>query len=121
MSRNDDRRQVRTTAAVRAAWGTMLLVLPAQLLRASGDGPVPVAAVTTARVLGLRHLLQAGVSAAIPTGSVAGLGAIADTVHASSMALLAAASPRWRRAALIDIVVESALATAGWRTGTRNR
>jgi hypothetical protein len=113
-------RQVRTTAVVRTAWGAVLLLIPERLLRASGDRPVPAAAVTVVRVLGLRHLLQAGVAATLPTGPVAGLGALVDTAHASSCVGLAVWSPRWRRAALIDVLVETALATSGWSSGRRS-
>jgi hypothetical protein len=116
MTRDDDGRKVRTTAAVRAVWGTVLLLLPERLLSAGGDRPTPAPAVTVVRVLGLRHLLQAGVAAAVPTGPVAGLGALVDTAHASSCVGVAAWSPRWRRAALIDLLVETAFAASGWRS-----
>ena len=119
MTRDDSGRQVRTTAAVRAAWGAVLLLTPEQWLRAGFGRPVPASAVTAVRVLGLRHLLQAGVAAALPTGPVAGLGALVDTVHASSCAGVAAWSPRWRRAALTDLLVETAFAAAGWSAGRR--
>ena len=119
MSRSEAGTRIRTTAAVRAGWAVLLLVLPEQLLRAGSRGPVPAAAVAAARVLGVRHLLQAGASAALPTGSVAGLGAIVDTVHAGSCVVLAAGSPRWRGVALADVLVEAGFAAAGWRSSSR--
>lgn len=116
----DDGRQVRTTALVRTAWGAVLILMPERLLRAGAGRPVPASAVTAVRVLGLRHLLQAGVAAALPTRPVAGLGALVDTAHASSCIGVAAWSPRWRRAALIDLLVEAAFATSGWDVGRRS-
>jgi hypothetical protein len=71
------------------------------------------------RILGLRHLVQAGVAAALPTRPVSGLGALVDTAHASSCVGLAAWSPRWRRAALIDVLIEAAFAASGWSIGAR--
>jgi hypothetical protein len=114
MARDDGGRQVRATAAVRTAWGAVLVLMPGRLLRAGVGRPVPASAVTAVRVLGLRHLLQAGVTAALPTRPVAGLGALVDTAHASSCVGVAAWSPRWRRAVLMDLLVEAAFATSGW-------
>jgi hypothetical protein len=106
--------QIRTTAAVRAGWGLILLTRPEQLLRAHGGGPVPPAAIAAVRVLGVRHLLQAGASAVLATGSVAGLGALVDMAHAGSVVALAAGSSRWRRAALTDALIEAGFAASGW-------
>ena len=97
----------------------VLLLAPERVLRADAGRPIPAPAVTVVRVLGLRHLLQAGVAAALPTGPVAGLGALVDTAHAGSCAGVAAWSSRWRRAALIDLLVESAFAASGWSAGRR--
>jgi hypothetical protein len=112
-------KRIRTTAAVRAGWAVILLTMPERLLRADGGGPVPAAAVAVVRVLGVRHLLQAGASAVLPTGSVAGLGALVDTVHAGSCVALAAGSPRWRRVALADVLVEAGFAASGWSSRSR--
>ena len=111
--------QIRATAAVRAGWAVLLLTVPEQLLRTAHGGRVPAAAVAVARVLGVRHLLQAGVTAAVPTGPVAGLGAIVDTLHAGSCYALAAGSSRWRRTALLDACVETGLTAASWRQSSR--
>jgi hypothetical protein len=113
MSRGKVGTRIRTTAAVRAGWGIILLALPEPLLRAGG-GSVSPAAAAAVRVLGVRHLLQAGASAARPQGSVAGLGALVDTMHAGSCVGLAVASTRWRRVALVDALVEAGFAAAGW-------
>jgi hypothetical protein len=112
---------VRATALARAGWAGVLLVVPEVVLRAGGPGPVPAAAVTVARVLAARHLAQAAASALTPTGPVAGLGAVVDTLHTGTCVALAAMSPRWRRAALLDAAVEAGFAAAGWAGSSRPR
>ncbi|MFI5933980.1 hypothetical protein [Actinoplanes sp. NPDC051494] len=97
---------------MRIGWAVVLVTMPERLLRAAGGGPVPPAAVAVVRALGVRHLLQAGASVVPGTGT---LSALADTVHAASCAGFAAGSPRWRRVALADAVVEAGFAVAGWR------
>jgi len=119
MSRGKVGTRRRATAAVRAGWAVILLTMPERLLRTDGGGPVPAAAVAAVRVLGVRHLLQAGVSAVLPSGSVAGLGALVDTVHAGSCVGLAVGSPRWRRVALVDVLVEAGFAASGWSSRSR--
>jgi hypothetical protein len=66
------------------------------------------------RVLGARHLAQAAVSGVAASESLAALGAVVDTLHSGSCVGLAAASGRWRRAALLDAAVEAGFAAAGW-------
>ena len=67
-----------------------------------------------ARVLGARHLLQAVVTTgAGPSAESLGLGAAIDIVHATSMAGLAMADRRVRRATLTDALIEIAFAAAG--------
>jgi hypothetical protein len=119
MSRGRVGTRIRATAAVRAGWAVILLALPQRLLRADGGGPVPAVAVAAVRVLGVRHLLQAGASAVLPTGSIAGLGALVDTVHAGSCVGLAAGSSRWRRVALVDVLIEAGFAASGWSSRSR--
>ena len=119
MSRGKVGTRIRAIAAVRAGWAVILLTMPERLLRADGGGPVPPAAVAAVRVLGVRHLLQAGASAVLPTGSVAGLGALVDMVHAGSCVGLAVGSPRWRGVALADVLVEAGFAVSGWSSRTR--
>ena len=121
MSRLTRARRIRVTAVLRAGWAGALLVVPGLLLRAGNQAPVPAAAVAVARVLGVRHLLQAAAGVLAPTGSVAGLGAVVDTLHASSCVAFAAGSPRWRRVALLDAAVETGFAAAGWSASSRPR
>lgn len=108
-----------TLAAIRALWGTALLVVPAHLLRATGSTPTRTA-VGVARVLGGRHLLQAAATTIRPT-SLVRWGAAADAAHAATGLALAAASCRWRRTALIDSVVAAGFAAAILATHHRDR
>lgn len=115
---------------VRTGYGVALLCAPQALIRLTGD---PVTGQPTgssrarpsrracgvARVLGIRHLVQAGLTAvalraAEPDPSLPlGLGAAVDVLHATTMAGLAAVDRGARRGALADTGVEVMLATAG--------
>jgi hypothetical protein len=101
--------------AVRACYGAALLLAPGPLIRICTGYPADSRAQWTARVLGARHLTQAALTVGAGPGSQRRLGvsAAVDLVHASSMAGLAAASPRLRRTALTDALLETALAAAG--------
>jgi hypothetical protein len=77
-----------------------------------------------ARVLGVRHLVQAGLTAvalrAEPGNPLPlGLGAAVDVLHASTMVGLGLVDRGARRVALADTGVELALAMAGVVTATR--
>ena len=104
-------------AAVRACYGAALLLAPGSLLRLCTGYPADSRIQLTARVLGTRHVIQAALTAGAGTGLPGagrpGASAAVDLVHASSMAGLAAASPRLRRTALTDALLETALAAAG--------
>jgi hypothetical protein len=90
------------------------------VLRRAGRRP-PAAAVTVARVLAARQLVQAAVTATEPAPRVAGVSAAVDALHAGTGVALAAVSARWRRVALVDAAVAGALAASGWRTARRAR
>src|SRR5438105_7335248 len=89
-------------AAVRAAWGALLICCPGPLLRAAAGHPGSGADRAVLRVLGTRHLLQAAVTAARPTPTVLGAGGVVDLLHSASQVALACSGPRWRRAAALD-------------------
>jgi hypothetical protein len=114
---------------VRAGYGVALLCAPQALIKLTGD-PVtgqPAGAAQSrpsrracgvGRVLGVRHLVQAGLTAvalrAEPGSPVAlGLGAGVDVLHASTMVGLALVDRGARRVALADTGIELTLATAG--------
>lgn len=105
----------RLLTAVRAGYGAALLWSPGPLTRAAvghATGPGPR---TTARILGLRQLLQAGLTAGDPSPRALLLGAATDAAHAASMAALALTGRPWRRAALLDTLAAGTLAAAGLR------
>jgi hypothetical protein len=101
---------------VRAAWGGALLVAPGAVLALTtrSDPAFLGAARTVLRVLGARHLVQAGVELRRPGAAVLGAGAVVDGLHAASGVTLAALDRRWRRSALLDAAVATGfcLATA---------
>jgi hypothetical protein len=78
-----------------------------------------------ARVLGARHLIQAGLTAealraAEPGGSLPlALGAAIDVLHATTMVGLAVVDQGARRVALADTGVELALAATGLVTAVQ--
>jgi hypothetical protein len=101
----------------RAGYGVALIGVPGLLIGLTGQKPGRRAC-AVARVLGARHLIQAGVTAVSqltdPGGSVVlGGGAAVDVLHATSMVVLGGVDPHVRRAALSDAAVETALAMAG--------
>jgi hypothetical protein len=140
MSRGADRRvRAGNTAAwvltlARAGYGVALVCAPQALITLTGD---PVTgqslgerarpsrrACAVARVLGVRHLVQAGLTAAALRArpcspyALAG-GAAVDALHATTMVGLALVDRGARRVALADTGAELALATAGGLTAIR--
>lgn len=119
----------------RAGYGLALLCAPQALIKLTGDPvtgqragaaqPRPSRrACGMARVLGVRHLVQAGLTAvalrAEPGSPLPlGLGAAVDVLHASTMMGLGLVDRGARRVALADTGVELALAMAGVVTATR--
>jgi hypothetical protein len=65
-----------------------------------------------ARVLGIRHLAQAAITAWAPGPGMVAAGAAIDVCHAVSMLALAAASRPLRRAELADGLAAATLAVA---------
>jgi len=113
------RQSARLLAAARAGYGAGLLWWPGPLTQAAighATGPGPRA---TARVLGVRQLLQAAITSGDPSARGLGLGAATDAAHAASMAALAVADRRWRRVAVIDALAAATFAAAGlWAAHT---
>jgi hypothetical protein len=99
----------------RAAYGAALVLVPGPVIwLATGRLPSRRAR-RVAQVLGIRHLIQAALTAAAPEPAVLAAGGQVDAVHAASMLLLAAVSRAGRRAALTDALTEAAFAAAGFR------
>lgn len=132
----DKSKQVTTVLTLaRAGYGVALVCAPQILIKLTGD-PVtgqPAGAsrvrpsrraCAVARVLGVRHLVQAGLTAATlragPGSPVPlGLGAGVDVLHASTMVGLALVDRGARRVALADAGLELALAAAAVLTTTQ--
>lgn len=111
------RNTVRLEAA-RAALGGAELVVPALvgrlLLFRKPDWKVRA----VARVLGIRHVVQAGLTySAGPDLHV--LGADVDLLHSASMLLLAAVARSHRRAALTSAAIAATFAVCEYRLKTR--
>jgi hypothetical protein len=106
----------------RAVWGAALVTVPDRVLGLTQpDRPNTPVASRLLRVLGVRHLLQAGVEAFVTTPTVHYLGAAADELHALSGIGLAVLDRRWRRAALIDSAIASTLGAAAALTAGNGR
>lgn len=89
--------------AARLGWGTLLLGAPSLTLRLLGGEPTP-AARKVARVLGIRHVLQA-LGTRRAGGDHRYLLAAVDGAHAASAVAFSVFDRRWRRAALTDAAV----------------
>ena len=112
----------RLVTLARAGYGVALVAVPGLLIGLTGQRPGRRAC-AVARVLGARHLLQAGVTAAAQLAdpgdsAVLSGGAAADLLHASTMVALGVLDPRARRAALIEAGLETALGVAGAAAAT---
>lgn len=105
---------VRGVELARALWGAGLLLSPGKILRALGV-EVDKRSVSTARVLGLRHLVQAGMSGIDPSRERLTLGVWTDSAHAATALALAMIDRARARAAVTDALVASAWAALGHR------
>jgi hypothetical protein len=105
-------------------WGALLLLRSSSLLRAVGHEPTPTA-VTTARVLGTRHLVQAAtfivsrqpplLRSTLSQRLLRRAGAGADALHAVSalgLATAGTAHSTW----IADAAVATAIGAATWMT-----
>jgi hypothetical protein len=96
----------------RAGYGAALLCAPGPMIGVITGQPPSRRARRVARILGVRHLAQAAVTALNPGPEVVALGVVVDLLHAASMFAFAAAVPDLRRAELADALAASALAVA---------
>ena len=100
--------------ALRSLWGALLLTRP----RRVGDALGLEFADTkrgrgVVRVLGGRHLVQAGVTAARPTGPVVAVGAAVDALHALTALGWGMLDRSHRRAGLTDAGLAASFGVAG--------
>jgi hypothetical protein len=96
----------------RAGYGAALLCAPGPMIGVVTGKPPSRRACQVARVLGVRHLAQAAVTALNPGPEVVALGVVVDLLHAASMFAFAAAVPDLRDAELADALAATALAVA---------
>jgi hypothetical protein len=105
--------------AARALYGAGLLLAPAGALGTVARSPLDPAAVRVARVLGLRHLAQAGLLARHDEPGWRLAGAAVDGLHAASMLALGRWSgrPLHRRLAARNARTAGVLAVAECAAG----
>jgi hypothetical protein len=96
----------------RAGYGTALLCAPGPMIGVVTGQPPSRRARQVARILGVRHLAQAAITALNPGPEVVALGAVVDLLHAASMFAFAAAVPDLRGAELADALAATVLAAA---------
>ena len=97
---------------LRICWGTVLLISPGAVLRLFGGADQGVAPRRVMRVLGARHVAQAGAEWAFG-GRARQIGTVVDLLHAATSVGLAIIDPRWRRAALSDTAVTAGFVVLG--------
>ena len=99
----------------RAGYGAALLCAPGPMIRLC-TGRLPDSRTRrVARVLGVRHLAQAAITAWAPGPEVVAAGTVIDLLHAASMLAFAARYQSLRRAELADALVAATLAIAELR------
>jgi hypothetical protein len=96
----------------RAGYGAALLCAPGPMIGIVTGKPPSRRARQVARVLGVRHLAQAAVTALNPGPEVVAVGVVVDLLHAASMFAFAAVVPDLRDAELADALAATALAVA---------
>lgn len=113
-------RRARWVAAGRAATGLFALVDPRWALVPSERGSTSARRVM--RVLGARHLLQAGVEAVAPTPTVLAIGAGVDAVHAvTCLGFAVLGGARWRHGVLLNAVTALGFCAATAATARTHR
>ena len=94
----------------RAGYGAALLCAPGPMIGVVTGQPPSRRARQVARVLGVRHLAQAVITALNPGPEVVALGVVVDLLHAASMFAFAAIVPDLRGAELADALAATSLA-----------
>jgi hypothetical protein len=106
------RRAAPVPLALRIACGTALLVSPGTVLRLFGEADAGRAPRRVMRVLGARHIAQAGAEWAFG-GRAREIGIGVDVLHAATDLGFSVVNPRWRRAALSDAAVTTGFVVLG--------
>lgn len=113
--------RLRPLELARGAWGLACVVAPAAMVQTVGGAPADHRAVVVTRVLGARHLVQAGFTAVAPGPAVLAAGTWVDVVHALTAVGFAAVDPRRARLSLIDALVATAWSQAARRDAATAR
>lgn len=103
----------RSVALLRAGVGAALTVFPDRMASAAEGRPAAPLARRVTRVLGVRQLVQAALTLTAPQLLPPLRGAVIDALHLVSTMLLAAVSPRYRRAALVNAALAATFCGLG--------
>lgn len=109
------RARLRSIEIVRGLWGAALLAAPEAVLTRVHGVQADRTAVTVARILGARHLVQATLSGVNPSPEVLAAGTWVDSVHSATAFGLATADSRRARAGITDGIVAAVWALFGLR------
>lgn len=100
-------------ALLRTGVGAALTAFPDRIASAAEGRPASVIARRFTRVVGVRHLIQAVLTHTAPELLTPSGGAVIDGLHGATMMVLAAACPRYRRAAVINTVLAATFCGLG--------
>ena len=104
--------------AIRAAWGTALLLAPDAVLRGVHYyGRADPRTRWVIRILGARELVQGLITSRHRSRASSLTGAAVDTTHAATMLALAIRRAAYRRPATASSLTAASFAIAGLRTG----
>jgi hypothetical protein len=104
---------MRLSTGIRLAHGVVLLIAPNRMSRALTGVPLDGPARAAARLLGVREVGQALLTARTGSVAVRRIGRAVDGLHALSMIALAVVSPRRRRLALASSAVATLFLVGG--------
>jgi hypothetical protein len=102
--------------AIRVGWGLTLIFMPGAVLRLFGGADEGRGPRRVMRILGFRHLFQAGLEYRLG-GDTREIGIGVDLLHGATSVVFGVMTPRWRRAALSDAVVATGFALLGATNG----
>ncbi len=103
--------------AIRAAWGTALLLAPDAVRRGVNYGRADPRTRWVTRILGARELAQGLITSRHRSRASSLTGAAVDTTHAATMLALAIRRAAYRRPATASSLTVASFAIAGLRTG----